>query len=279
MKALAFLMAIGLAAAAVAPTPPPAPADCPRYQLFTSGDLMLPSSVPGLVPNVLIFNTNDLMSGQPFGPYFSARSSDCFWVPNGAFSCSLDLFLESFRTTLIGWGTLNSSSLTAQGVTTQPGFHLVGGSMQLTTHITNPSFVAPTPSINFHDLSTTIVFPAQILMPAQPSNAAPVSNGISFIGSTQFLTLWGSNGWNGTTWDSSRTTGADFRASMVCSPPTTTRPPSACPACPEGQRVVPKGCIDAHASIAQTVAGNCISLSFSQSASTASDNGCVSGSF
>jgi len=207
------------------------------------------------------------------------RSDDCFWVPNGAFNCAADLFLESSRSTHIGWATFNSSSFTVQGITTSPGFHLAGGAVQLTTHITNTNFVAPQPSVNFQSQSTSVQFPLQVLLPMAPSNEAPVANGITFVGQTQFLTLWGSNGWNGSTWGSSRTTGVDFRASMICNPPGTVRPPSNCPSCPEGQRVVPGACIAASSPISQTVPGTCISLSFSPSTDTSADNGCTSGSF
>jgi hypothetical protein len=277
MRSLAFFLAlIAVASAAIAPSG----TECVRYQLTTNTDLQIPSSVPGYIPNVIIYDANALMTGVPEGPYFTVRPSDCFWVPNGAFNCAIDLYLDSARTTLIGSGTLNSSSLSVQGISTVNGFHLVSGAVQLTTTITSTSFTPPAQSYNFKSLSTSLYFPAQVMLPMTPSAGAPFANGVSYVGSSEYLTLWGSNGWNGTAWDSSRTTGLDIRASLTCSPPSgghSTTPP--CPTCTAGAITVPSACISSGATISQTVAGNCISLSFATSSSTTAFNGCSGGSF
>jgi hypothetical protein len=232
-----------------------------------------------------------LMSGQPAGPFFDVNSNDCYWVPNGAFNCALTLYLDSSRNHIIGSGMLNSTDLATNSTTTTPGFHFVYGSMVLTTSINQSSLSAaltatnsnlPSPSDNFQSLTTTIFFPASLLLPttgATTSNA--VANGITYVGSTEYLTLWGSNG--GPNWDaSSRTTGLDIRLTLTCSPPVPSGPvhsTGACPECPGGSVTVPSACIAAGAPISQTVSGTCIALSFASSTSTSAFNGCSGGSF
>jgi hypothetical protein len=281
MRSFALLLAfVAVASAAIAPTSPPA-TECSRYQLTTNTNLQIPSSIPGYIPNVIIYDANALMMGVPEGPYFEVIPSDCYWVPNGAFNCAINLYLDAGLTTYIGYGTLNSTDLAVQGTSTVVGFHFVSGTVQLTTTITSTTFTPPAQSYNFHSLSTSLYFPATVLLPVNNASAPNVANGVSYVGTSEYLTLWGSNGgWNGTTWGASRTTGFDIRASLVCSPASSghgTGTP--CPTCLAGAVTVPSACISSGNTISQTVAGNCISLSFASSTSTSAFNGCSGGSF
>jgi len=273
MRLFIFAVLIAVASAALSPT---TYTECPMYLLHTSGNLASP--LPNYVPNVIIYNTGagNLMTGTPQGPYFSAmEGNNCYWIPNGPLNCGLNLWADAAHTIFLGTGMINSTLLIANDTTTAPGFHYVGGSVRLTTQITNLAYISPTPSTNFHDLNLELFFPAMQLMSA---GGNPFANGVSTVGGVEYLTLWGSNGWNGTTWDaSSRTTGFDIRVSLECTSGNTGHNVP-CPTCPGGVVVVPSACNANHLPISQSVPGNCMVMTWSSSSSTSSGNGCVGGS-
>jgi len=293
-----FLTLVAIASAGLIPTPTPTPApppECARYSLSSTA-VPNPTLISNYIGNVLLYDTVGLMSGTPAGPYFDMNAGDCYWVPNGDFNCGLTLYLDFNRTHQIGTGLLSSTDLATNSTTTTPGFHFVSGSMKLTTNI-NPSLLSAaasasgmsiptgTSGVNFASQSTTIYFPARLLLPVSDANLTnAVANGVSYVGTTEFLTLWGSNG--GPNWNDSRTTGLDIRVILTCVPPTVapTVAPSpshvtVCPTCSTGSVIVPSACISSGAAISQAVSGTCISLSFASSTSTNAYNGCSGGAF
>jgi len=299
MQSFALLLTlVAISSAGLIPSPTPAPpVECARYAL-SSFDVPIPSLVTNYIGNVLLYDKVGLMSGTPPGPFFDMNAGDCYWMPNGPFNCALTFFLDSNRTHQIGTGMLNSTNLAANSTTTTPGFHFVSGSMTLTTSIsssllnaaltaTGQTLPAAPSNVNFASLSTTIYFPASLLLPTTGANMNnAVANGVSYVSTTEYLTLWGSNG--GPTWDAAmRTTGLDIRAILTCIPPPTVAPTIApspshstvCPICLEGAVTVPTACISSGAAISQAVSGTCIAFSFASSTSTTAFNGCSGGSF
>jgi len=285
MRSLAFFLAlIAVASAAVIPPPPPVPSECPMYLLSQPANLQTPS---GLLENVMIYNpgAGNLMTGQPgapTGPYFQLiEGSNCFWIPSGQFSCDTRLYADQAHSKFLGFGRLRSSNLLASSNTQLPGFHFVGGDVTLSTNFSDvpPGYSSSDARFtNFRAQTTTLHFTATQMFPDVSTGQPPVANGVENSTSTRYMTLWGSNGWDGTTWpDAARTTGFDIRSVLTCTnmaPPVPT-PPSPCPDCTT-LVTVPEACNTQGRTIEHTRASNCMILNFANSGDVNAFQGCTS---
>jgi hypothetical protein len=254
MKSMIFVASLMIAVASAAIDVSVCPDNGGHLQLSDTGL----SATPGFTPNLLFYNGGgqDLKSGSPRGPYFSF-ADNCYFVPNSTLNCDLILYRDSAHTQQIGTGNLFSESL-ALGAAYSSSIYFIGGSARLRTHITDTSS-APTPDVNFHDLDTTIYFQPQDV---HPTGGTLVVNTVAFSSSESgILSLWGSNGWNGSEYDfETRTTGVDFRGNFFCPPP----PIVPCPPCsnPADNFVVASSGITNGVPLTRSSSDTCITLSF-----------------
>jgi hypothetical protein len=256
MQIKLFFLALMVAVASAAIDVSVCPDNAGHLQLSDTGL----SATPGFTANVLFYNGGgqDLKSGSPRGPYFSF-DNNCYFVPNSTLNCDLVIYRDEAHTQQIGTGNLFSDSL-ALGAAYSSSIYYIGGSARLRTHITDSSS-APTPSVNFRDLDTTIYFQPQRVHPA---SGTPLVNTVAFSSSESgTLSLWGSNGWNGSEYDAdTRTTGIDFRGNFFCPP--VTPPIETCPPCSSASDNfrVASSAITNGESLTRSSSGSCITLAF-----------------
>jgi hypothetical protein len=226
------------------------PSPCPQYSLSNSNL----GSTPGFVQNVLHYNALNLMSGSPVGPYFSFNEGpNCYWIPNSTLSCGLTIYEDAARSNQIGTGSISGNNFAIVN-----GY--IGGDVTLSYTITGALLGSyPSPNL-FQSQTTTVHFKPERTSPTDLNQPA-IANLVKYAADLQSgtLTLWGSNGWNGSTF-SGHTTGVDLRASLVC----VTNPPIEVPCVPApgSSYSVPYGCAQSAQSIRFRSTSTSIGLSF-----------------
>jgi len=274
---LMVLVTAAVTSAALTPTTGLCPSNNGQFLLHFAGI----GSTPGYLADIIFFNRepNELEWGSPLGPYFTFQEgNDCYFGANSSLHCGLNLYSDSALSNLIGTGRIDSDQLFTQ--IGSDGYTYVGGYMTLSTNITNSAPGNNVTLINFRSQSNVqIYFRPTRLFPDVSTGQPPLVNTlqISQDGLGGFLTVWGSDGWNGTDYvPSVRHTGFDFRASLECPQPNTTHSTFPCLAIdPRATFVVPQACIDNNQPIHHYSPLNVISVSFSSSQNSASDSGCT----
>jgi hypothetical protein len=195
--------------AIIAPTTSP----CPNGAGFTVSSSNLPSAEDFLL-NALHYNKNNLQSGTPLGPYFSIDASKpSSFFPNASFSASLLIYGDQARSQLIGTGTLSSDELTVDA----SGF--AGGFAQLSTRFSVLLFPTGAENQNFRNQDVTLYFERKNVHSSPSNPSVSIANRLATINGRQFLTLWGSNGWNaalGRFEQANAGAGIDIRFELTC---------------------------------------------------------------
>jgi len=250
------VLVLALAAAASAYIPPPATPLCAQY-LLSDQNL---GATPGFIPNVIFYNANSLKSGTPLGPYIGlVPGLNCVFTPNSSLSCGVIIYEDASHTQQIGSGTLSGAGTLSQS----NGF--IGGTLTLAYTITAALTGSYSPPLNFQSQSVTLFFGASQMYPTDLSQAAVANKAIySADAQTGVLTLWGSNGWNGSAY-SGQTTGFDFRATLTCAPQGIIPP---CTASAGSSFTAPYGCVAANDVVRFHSSTSSISLAFSAGAAS-----------
>jgi len=254
---LAVFALLGVAANALLVPPP-----CAQYAM---SDTSL-GATPGFIPNVIFYNGNSLMSGTPVGPYYGLNEGpNCYFIPNTSLSCGITLYQDAARTQPIGSGTLSGIG----SMFSSNGF--IGGDVQLSYTITPGAVtISPSPFINFQSRTVTLHFKAEQTYPSDHTQAA-VANKAIYSSDLQSgaLTLWGSNGWNGSAFVN-YDLGFDFRATLNC----VTTPPIIVPCSPAAGSAfsVPYGCAQSSQPIRFHSSSTSIGLSFVAGAAATCSN-------
>jgi hypothetical protein len=245
------------------------PSNGGQLELLAAG---APSGYSSFIPNVFVYTGNGqpLMTGTPLGPYIG-NFANCVFVPNSTLSCSFTIYNDSALTLPIGTGSFSGSDFF---VVSTGGVNFFGGDLLVTTDITSSPFpdASDASTVNFRSGTYTIHYEASQIYPAVGSSQAALLNTIQYTSSTSgFISLWGSNGWNGSSYSSSRTTGLDLRFSFSCPSVQPIIPPAECP-CTSSADVysLSSGCASAGATILRSSSSTCIGLDFVASSSTSS---------
>lgn len=247
---------------------PTAPTVCPDnggvLQLQNGGSA---SDYPEFIPNVFVYTGGgQLMSGVPLGPYIGNFAS-CIFVPNSTLSCSFTIYNDSALSLPIGTGTFSGSDFS---VVLSGGVSYFGGDLTVTTNIPTSPFPNPSDAttINFRSGTFSIHYEASRLFPPTTDSRPALLNTIQYTSSTSgFISLWGSNGWDGTAY-TSPTTGLDLRFSFFC-PSAVPIPSPECP-CTSASDVysLSGSCASSGSTIRRTSDSTCIGLDFIASTST-----------
>jgi hypothetical protein len=221
-------------------------------------------SEPGYLANIMFYNRapNDLEYGDPKGPYFNFQEGDdCYFKPNNSMHCKINLYADAGYSDFIGTGSIDSDEM----VVNKPGdgYSYLGGWLTLNTNITRPAAGSDPKDVNLRSQSNVrIYFKPERTWPDVSTGRAPGTNVLDW--SKHIITLWGSDGWNGTDYVATvRKTGFDLRVSLTCPEPEPTNPPTPVPTpCPTCQSV-----FVASPSCGRPIeyfsSGNCASLAFS----------------
>jgi len=219
------LCAVTVAGLAVIP-----PSGCPEYAL---DDHSLPA-LALFTANVFHYNKDNLMSGNPVGPYYGIdEAAGCSWRPNGAFSCHLRIYTSAAKTRQIGTGLMSSNNL----IWNNDAFNTSGGFVNLTTTISgllaseypNSANADAPENRNFKSQTRLLYFKPQVVYPDAPAD--PIANRVLSQAGQQYLALWGSDGYNAASgqYDAAlRGTGIDFMGHLTCPD----NPPPVIPGCP-----------------------------------------------
>jgi len=238
------------------------PQGCAQYLLSDSAL----GSTPGFLPNLLFYNAGSLMSGSPQGPWFKFQQGlNCYFIPNTTLTCPITLYQDSARTQAIGSGSLSTDA--THQLFVQNGF--IGGDIVLSYTINSGAVTTnPSPATNYQSQTTVIHFePHQ----TYPATGAAVANLAQYSADRQsgVLTLWGSNGWNGSAF-SGQTTGLDFRATLSCPQTPPIIPP--CSPAPGSSFTAPYGCVAANQPVRFHSSTTSIGLSFTTGAAAGCSN-------
>jgi len=271
MMKVILLAALSVTAvyAAIQPTNPTVcPTNGGRLQIQGAAS---PAAFPEFIPNVFTYTGNGqpLFSGVPLGPYLGGWTG-CYFIPNATLSCSFTVYNDSALTLPIGTGTFSSSNMAI----VQSGSTLYyGGDMQVVTTITSPIAGSAANTVNFRSGSFNIHFQAQLQHPDATDARGALANTIQYVtGDSGFITMWGSNGWNGSAYDAAtRTTGLDLRLQFFCpnNPPIIVP----CESCTDANSLftISSSCIGS-SPILRRSPSTCIQVAFSSSSSATCDS-------
>jgi len=270
---LGFLLAAAtLASAALVPSQ--CPSNNGKFLMHFAGV----GAEPGYLADIMFYNRapNPLEYGSPLGPYFNLQEgSDCYFQPNSSMHCKLNLFSDSAMSDQIGTATLDSDELVVN--VAADGYSYLGGYMTLSTTLTKPRAGSAAEDVNYRSQSNVrLYFEPRRTWPAASTGKLPVTNRIDW--ENKIITLWGSDGWNGTGYsDNIRHTGFDFRVSLTCPEnptPEPTQPPNPVPTPCLNCNNVYTASRSCGRLIEYRSSGNCAALSFSATLGSSESGAC-----
>jgi hypothetical protein len=208
----------------------------------------------------------DLKTGEPHGPWLSYREgAGCFFTPNSTLRCEFDVYADAARSNLIGTGSIftDEFSTAPSGF---PNIAYLGGSLTVNTNIPNSPYDTSDPQyVNFRSITNGRIFYPLARQHPPNTSQPPESNVIHYESDgTALIKLWGSDGWNGSTWDpATRHTALDIFLRVTC--PTIPPIEPTCPPCTDnrGNFIASTGTTAA----SYHSPSNCVTLSFGNNAS------------